>query len=93
MESASKLSALAQPFDVGDALKSWFGWFNLFLEANQIVIAENLHASVLPLILLHPENNNVYLQHVTVLENNEISCISIYKIISNIIISLIAYFN
>ena len=37
-------SALAQPFGVGDALKSWFGLFNLFLEANQIVIAENLHA-------------------------------------------------
>jgi len=45
MESASKLSALAQPFGVGDALKSWFGLFNLFLEANQIVIAENLHVS------------------------------------------------
>ena len=44
MESASKLSAVAQPFGVGDAIKSWFGLFNLFLEANQIVIAENLHA-------------------------------------------------
>ena len=44
MESASKLSALAQPFGVGDAIKSWFGLFNLFLEANQIVIAEYLHA-------------------------------------------------
>ena len=43
--SASKLSALAQPFGVGDPLKSWFGLFNLFLEANQIVIADNLHAS------------------------------------------------
>jgi len=41
MESTSKLSALAQPFGVGDAIKSWFGLFNLFLEANQIVIAEN----------------------------------------------------
>jgi len=39
MESASKLSALAQPFGVGDALKFWFGLFNFFLEANQIVIA------------------------------------------------------
>jgi hypothetical protein len=36
---------LAQPFDVGDAIKSWFGLFNLFLKANQIIIAENLHAS------------------------------------------------
>jgi len=45
MESASKLSALAQPFGVRDAIKSWFGLFNLFLKANQIVIAENLHAS------------------------------------------------
>ena len=35
--------ASAQPFDVGDAIKSWFGLFNLFLEANQIVIAEKLH--------------------------------------------------
>ena len=46
MESTSKLSALAQPFVVGDAIESWFGLFNLFLEANQIVIAENLHASL-----------------------------------------------
>jgi len=45
MESASKISALARPFVVGDALKSWFGLFNLFLEANQIKIVENLHAS------------------------------------------------
>jgi hypothetical protein len=45
MESASKLSALAQPFGVGDAIKSWFGFFNLLLEANQIVLTENLHAS------------------------------------------------
>ena len=45
MESASKLSALAQPFGVGDAIKSRFGLFNLFLEAHQFVIAENLHAS------------------------------------------------
>jgi len=44
MDSASKVSALAQPFGVGDAIKSWFGLFNLFLEANQIVIADNLHA-------------------------------------------------
>jgi len=44
MESVPKLSALAPPFGVGDALKSWFGLFNLFLDANQIVIAENLHA-------------------------------------------------
>jgi len=45
MDSASKLSASAQPFGVGDALKSWCGLFDLFLEANQIVIAENLHSS------------------------------------------------
>jgi hypothetical protein len=32
-------------FCYGDAIKSWFGLFNLFLEANQIVIAENLRAS------------------------------------------------
>jgi len=44
MESALKLSILAQPFGVRDAIKSWFGLFNLFLEANQIVIAENIHA-------------------------------------------------
>ena len=43
MESASTLPALAQPFGVGDAIKSRFGWFSLFLEAYQIVIAENLH--------------------------------------------------
>jgi len=47
MESASKLSALTQPFGVGDAIKSWFELFTFFLEANQIVIAENLHASAL----------------------------------------------
>jgi hypothetical protein len=45
MESALKLSALAQPFGVENAIKSWFGLFNLFFEANYIVIAENLHAS------------------------------------------------
>jgi hypothetical protein len=44
MESALKLSVLAQPFGVGDALKSWFGLFNLFLEAHQIIVTENLHA-------------------------------------------------
>jgi len=45
MDSASKFSALAQPFGVGDAMNSWFGLLNLFLDANQIVIAENLHDS------------------------------------------------
>ena len=45
IESASELSALAQPFGVGDTIKSWFGLFDLILEANQIVIAENSHAS------------------------------------------------
>jgi len=38
---------LAQPFGVGNAIKSWFGLFNLFLEANQIVIAESLQALTL----------------------------------------------
>ena len=45
MESASKRSTLAQPFGVGEAIKSRFGLFTLFFEANQIVIAENLHTS------------------------------------------------
>ena len=45
MESASKLSAWAQPFDVGDDLKPWFGLFHLFLEANQIVVAKIFHSS------------------------------------------------
>ena len=45
MKSASKLSALAHAFGVGDVIKSWFELFNLFLKANQIVLAENLHAS------------------------------------------------
>ena len=45
MEPASKLSALAQPFGVEDAIESWIGLFDLFLEANQIVIVGNLHAS------------------------------------------------
>jgi len=34
MELASKLSAFSQPFGVGDTLKTWFGLFNLLLEAN-----------------------------------------------------------
>ena len=46
MESASKLSALVQPLGVRDAIKSWFELFNLFLEANQIIIVENLHALI-----------------------------------------------
>ena len=45
MQSTLKLLAFAQPSGVGDAIKSWFWLFNLFLEANQIVIAKNLHAS------------------------------------------------
>ena len=52
MDSASKLSALAQPFGFGDALKSRFGFFNLFLEANQIVIVKNLHSSTFSDIVL-----------------------------------------
>ena len=39
------LSAFAQPFGVVDALMSWFGLLNLFFEANQIALADNLHAS------------------------------------------------
>ena len=35
---------MARPFGAGDASKSWFGLFNLLLEANHIVIVENLHA-------------------------------------------------
>jgi len=45
LESASKLSALVQPFGVGDAIKSWFGLFNLLLDATQIINADYLHAS------------------------------------------------
>ena len=44
IESASNLSALAQSFGVGVAIKSWFGLLNIFFETNQIVIVENLHA-------------------------------------------------
>ena len=40
------LSALAELFGVGDALKSWFGLFKLFLEAHQIIVTENLHALI-----------------------------------------------
>jgi len=40
MESSLKLSALAQPFGVGNALKSWFGFFHPFLDDNQIAIAQ-----------------------------------------------------
>ena len=42
---ALKLSALDHSFGVEDALKSKFGLFNLILEANQIVVSENVHAS------------------------------------------------
>ena len=45
MEPALKLSVLAQPYGVGHAIKSFLGLFNLFLEANQIVLAENFRAS------------------------------------------------
>ena len=34
-------------YRIGDAIKSWFELFNFFLKANQIIIAENLHASTL----------------------------------------------
>ena len=35
---------MAKPFDVGDTIKSGFGLFNLFFEANQFVTAENFRA-------------------------------------------------
>jgi hypothetical protein len=38
MESASQLLAFSYPF------KSWFGLFNIFFEAYQIIAAENLYA-------------------------------------------------
>jgi len=43
IESAPKLSALAQPYDNGDAIKLYLKLFNLFLEANQIIIEESFH--------------------------------------------------
>jgi hypothetical protein len=46
MELASKLSFLAQPFDVGDAINYWFGLFNLVSEANQIIVTDNLCALI-----------------------------------------------
>ena len=55
MESALKQSALAQPFGVGDAIKSSFGLFNLFLEANQIVL-QKTYMLQLFLKLLYPEH-------------------------------------
>ena len=57
MEFASKLLALAQPFGFGDAIKSWFGLFNLFLKANQIVVVVNLYASVSSDIATSQEEN------------------------------------
>jgi len=55
MESASKLSALAQSFGVGDAIKSWLGLFTSLFEANQIVIAETYMLELF-LKLQNPEN-------------------------------------
>ena len=65
MESALKLSAFAQPFGVGDAIKSWFGLFNMFLEANQIVIADNLHALTFSDIATSRELLRCQLQQIT----------------------------
>ena len=65
MESASKLLALAQPFGVGDSIKSWFGFYNLFLEANQLVIADNLHALTFANIATSPELLRRQLQIIT----------------------------
>jgi hypothetical protein len=68
MEPA-KLSALAQLFGVIDAIKSWFGLFNLFLEANQIVIAENLHTLTLSDIATSRELLRRQLQIITSLHS------------------------
>ena len=69
MESASNLSALAQPFGFGDAVKSWFGLFNLFLEAHRIVIGEILHASAFSDIATSRELLRRQLQHITSLRS------------------------
>ena len=58
-------SALVQPFGVGDASKLWFGLFNLFLEANQIVLAENLHALTISDIALYRDLLRRQLQLIT----------------------------
>ena len=65
MESTSKLSASAQPFGVGDAIKFWFGLFNLFLEAYKIIVAENLHASAFSDIATLRESLRRQLQLIT----------------------------
>ena len=73
MESASKLSALIQPFGVEDTVKSWFELFNLFLEANQIVIADNLHASAFSDIATSQELLRRQLQIITSLRSTILS--------------------
>jgi len=65
---------LAQPFGVGDALKSWFGLFNLFLLANQIVVAENLHASAFSDIATSRELLRRQLQLIASLRSSILSC-------------------
>ena len=55
MELVSKLSALAQPFGVGDAIKPWYGLFNLFLETSPIVNADGLNASAFSDIIAYWE--------------------------------------
>ena len=60
MESASMLSALAQPFGVGAVLKSWFGLFGLdclhyFWKLIRLLLRKTCMLQLF-LILLHPEN-------------------------------------
>ena len=64
-----QLSALAQPFGVGDAIRSWFGLFNLFLEANQTIAADNLHALTFSYIATSQELLRRHLQLITSLRS------------------------
>ena len=77
MESALKLSAsLAQPFGVGDAIKFWFGSFNLFLETNQIVIAYNLYAPAFSETATSWELFRYQLQLITYSRSNSLSSVT-----------------
>jgi len=73
MESALKLSALVQPFGVADAIKSWFGLLNLFLEANQIIVSYNLHALTFSDIATSRELFKHHLQIITPSRSNILS--------------------
>jgi phage FluMu protein gp41 len=68
-----KLSALAQLFGVENAIKSCFGLFNLFLEANQIVIAEDLHTLTFSDIATSRELLRRQVQIITSLRSNILS--------------------